>query len=186
MPSSKSCPDFTLWSRAQASWFVQRNWCIGYAMRTCTVQITGFLHSGCVCVRGGERVCVCVAFFRDALEMQMNTCSAQVSRWYRKKRDEHVWKYRPLGIIVCFVHRISSISLDRFLSKAMHNISILTWSNYGQLDICCNNSWKHEARSIMPLPELMFNMTKVNRIQVFAAHFKRLTVLEAATKQHVF
>ena len=62
-------------------------------MRTCTVQITRFLHSGCICARGARasRGSVCVSqasssFFYDVLEMQMNTCSAQVSRWYRRKR----------------------------------------------------------------------------------------------------
>lgn len=48
----------------------------------------------------------------------------------------------------CFVHRISNTFLYSFLSEPMHNISIQTYSKYGQLEICYNNNCtKHNITS---------------------------------------
>lgn len=92
-------------------------------MRTCPVQITRFLQGGCVYVREGKRSrekkgLYVSDIFYDVVEMQMNTCSVQVSRWYR--RGEQIYKNKTPGIyviyIVYFVHRISNIHVYSSLS----------------------------------------------------------------------
>lgn len=84
-------------------------------MRTCPVQITRLLQGGCVCTREAKRRWVYVGlrpFFYDGLEMQMSTCSVQVSRWYRK--DEHICKTTPGIYVEYIVHLCTGLKTSIF------------------------------------------------------------------------